>query len=392
MRNVNSEFRRFSAFVSLFLAAGPFAVAQSDGDMVDDDDHHVSTPAVAPDIREDEIPGKMRRGDLVVVPIPISNPTLDSGLVLVGAYFYPQTEAQEKQQPASVTGAGALYTSNDSTLFSLAHQSYWDEDSWRLGGAIAHADLNLTLLLPTSVGNRDRVDWNIKGDIALAKLSHKVFGNWYAAVSGRWMDIEQSFGLGMAQGEFESVPVSTALDADIISAGLGLAIENDSRDMPLNSYAGHKFELSALFNDEKLGSDNTYQSYKLAYSSYHELSKPIVLAWEIQGCAREGTMPVWDACLIPLRGFSSLDYMGRQSVAGQLEARWRLNFRWGVVGFSGGGYIKDSLFDFRDSTFIRSYGVGLRFMVLQAKRINLRVDYARSNDSDAFHVSIGEAF
>ena len=392
MRNMNSEIRQFAACLSLLLAVGQIAVAQSDGAVVDDDDKHATTPAVAPDIREDDIPGKLRRGDLVIVPIPISNPTLDSGLVLVGAYFYRQTEAQKKQQPASVTGAGALYTSNDSKLFIVGHQSYWYEDRWRLGGAIGYADLKLTLLLPTSVGNRDRINWGIEGDIAMAKLSHKVFGNWYAAVSGRWMDIEQSFGFGMAQGEFESVPVSAALDADIISAGLGIAIEHDSRDLPLNTYDGHKFELSALFNDENLGSDKTYQSYKLAYSSYHELSKPVVLAWEIQGCAREGATPVWDACLIPLRGFSSLDYIGKQSVAGQLEARWRLNSRWGVVGFAGGGYVKDTILDFSDDTFIRSYGIGLRFMVLKAKRINLRVDYARSNDSDAFHVSVGEAF
>ena len=392
MRNVNSEIRQFAACLSLLLAVGQLAVAQSDGDVVDDDENHVTTPAVAPDIREDDIPGKLRRGDLVIVPIPISNPTLDTGLVVVGAYFYPQTETQKNQQPASVTGAGALYTSNDSKLFALAHQSYWDEDSWRLGGAIAHTDLKLTLLLPNSVDNRDRIDWNIKGDIALAKLARKVSGNWYAAVSGRWMDIEQSFGLGMAPGDFGSDPVNTAVDAEIISAGLGIAIENDSRDMPINTYAGHKFELSALFNDEKLGSDNTYQSYKLAYSSYHELSKPIVLAWEIQGCAREGATPVWDACLIPLRGFSALDYIGKQSVAGQFEARWRLNSRWGVVGFAGGGYIKDALFGIRDDTFIPSYGIGLRFMVLQSKRINFRVDYARSKDSDAIYMSIGEAF
>ena len=196
----------------------------------------------------------------------------------------------------------------------------------------------------------------------------------------------------MAPGDLELVPGKFALDDDIISAGLGIAIENDSRDMPINTYAGHKFELSALFNDEKLGSDNTYQSYKLAYSSYHELSKPIVLAWEIQGCAREGATPVWDACLIPLRGFSALDYIGKQSVAGQFEARWRLNSRWGVVGFVGGGYINDALFDIRDETFIPSYGIGLRFMLLQSKRINFRFDYARSKDSDAFYMSIGEAF
>jgi len=46
----------------------------------------------------------------------------------------------------------------------------------------------------------------------------------------------------------------------------------------------------------------------------------------------------------------------------------------------------------RENEAIPSYGVGVRFMVLPAKRINLRIDFAKSVDSDAVHVSVGEAF
>jgi hypothetical protein len=31
-------------------------------------------------------------------------------------------------------------------------------------------------------------------------------------------------------------------------------------------------------------------------------------------------------------------------------------------------------------------------MVLKSKRINMRLDYARSSDSDAIHFLVGEAF
>ena len=66
--------------------------------------------------------------------------------------------------------------------------------------------------------------------------------------------------------------------------------------------------------------------------------------------------------------------------------------RWGLVAFAGSGYVGDSFSDVRDRESIPSYGAGLRFSVLPAKRINLRVDFARSLDSDAVHVSVGEAF
>lgn len=74
--------------------------------------------------------------------------------------------------------------------------------------------------------------------------------------------------------------------------------------MPLNSYSGRHFKLDALFNDEEIDSNSTYQSYSVAYRSYHPVTDSLVLAWELQGCQRGGTAPLWDACTVKLRGFS----------------------------------------------------------------------------------------
>jgi len=169
-------------------------------------------------------------------------------------------------------------------------------------------------------------------------------------------------------------------------------VEFDSRDNPFNSAAGRHFKFDALFNDEAIGSDATYQSYSAAYRSYHRLTDSVVLAWEAQGCQRVGSAPLWDACTVKLRGFSATDYLGQISASGQAEARWQLSKRWGAVGFAGAGYIGRSFSEVREREAIPSYGVGLRFSVLPAKGINLRLDYARSNDSEAIHVSVGEAF
>ena len=109
--------------------------------------------------------------------------------------------------------------------------------------------------------------------------------------------------------------------------------------------------------------------------------------------ARWGRPPLWDACTIGLRGFSATDYLGRSSASGQVEARWKLSRRWGVVGFGGGGYSRGNFSGRDERTWIPSYGVGLRFTVLPSKRINMRLDYARSKDgSDAIHFLVGEAF
>lgn len=103
-------------------------------------------PGIAPDIREDETRLKVQRGDFVVVPIPFSNPRLESGLVAGAAYFYSRSEEQKKQQPASVTGAAPMYTSNDSRAFAVVQQNYWRDDRWHFTGAVGATDLRLSLL------------------------------------------------------------------------------------------------------------------------------------------------------------------------------------------------------------------------------------------------------
>ena len=149
-------------------------------------------PGIAPDIRDDETTLKVQRGNFVVVPIPISNPTLDTGLVAGAAYFYPQSAEQEKTQPASLTAAAGLYTSNDSKAFGIAQQNYWKDDKWRFTGMVGAADLRLTLLAPDGSDDGTSVDWRIKGAFLFAKLATRIKGNWYGGIFTRRIDADQS--------------------------------------------------------------------------------------------------------------------------------------------------------------------------------------------------------
>ena len=342
-------------------------------------------PGIAPDIRKDETRLKLQRGDFVVVPIPISNPTLNEGLVVGSAYFYPQSEEEKKLQPASVTAAAGLYTSNDSRAFALVQQNYWKNNKWRFTGVVGGADLRLSLLTSDQSAGEQSVDWRINGAFLFAKIASRIKGNWYGGILTRLIDANQRIEVAASTSDFDT-------GSDVLSVGLGAFAEYDSRDNPFNSSSGRYFKFDALFNDEAIGSNATYQSYGAAFRSYHRLTDSVVLAWELQGCQRGGTAPLWDACTVKLRGFSATDYLGKVSGSGQIEARWQFAERWGVAGFAGVGYVGSSFNGIREREAIPSYGAGLRFTVLKAKRINLRLDYAHSTDSDAIHVSVGEAF
>lgn len=341
-------------------------------------------PSVAPDIRDDDTDLKLQKGNFVVVPIPISNPTLDTGLVAGAAYFYPQTPEQQEAQPASVTAAAAMYTTTDSRAAAIVQQNYWRENRWRFTGALGAADLRLSLRTQDEDNGTESTDWRISGKFFFMRLSRKITGNWYGGVFARSIDANQSLESGDESLDFDT--------EDVRSVGVGLIAEYDSRDLPINTYSGRHFKFQALFNDEAIGSKDSYQSYDTSFRSYHELSDSVVLAWELLGCQREGTVPLWDSCFIKLRGFSVTDYLGKSSLSAQAEIRWRLGKRWGVVAFGGGGKIDESFSGLGGGPSTPSYGVGLRFSVLPAKRVNMRLDYAKSRDSDAIHFSVGEAF
>jgi hypothetical protein len=349
------------------------------------DDKKDTRPGVAPDIRDDDIKLKAQKGNFVVVPIPISNPTLNEGLVVGGTYFYPQSEEEKKIQPASLTAAAGVYTNNGSRAFAVVQQNYWKQGDWRFTGVLGGADLRLSLLTPDETTSGQSVDWRINGTFFFAKIARKIQGNWYGGLLTRMVDANQSIEVPTSETDFGT-------GTGIRSAGLGAHVEYDSRDNPFNSTTGRHFKFDALFNDEAIGSDSTYQSYGIAFRSYHRLTDSVVLAWEAQGCQRVGAAPLWDACTVKLRGFSATDYLGQVSTSAQAEARWQLSKRWGAVGFAGAGYVARSFSEINEREAIPSYGVGLRFSVLPAKRINLRLDYARSTDSEAIHFLVGEAF
>lgn len=374
---------RTTTIIGLALLLTAAAYAQDDSAALDDKKD--TRPGVAPDIRDDDMKLTAQKGNFVVVPIPISNPTLHEGIVVGGAYFYPQSEEEKKQEPASMTAAAGMYTSNDSRALVLVQQNYWNRGNWRFTGAVGGTDLRLSLLTADQTNSGTSVDWRINGTFLFAKIARKIKGNWYGGLLTRVVDANQSIEIPTVEPNFET-------GSGLRSVGLGAYAEYDSRDNPFNSTAGRYFKLDALFNDEALGSFSTYQSYGAAFRSYHRLTDSLVLAWELRGCQRSGTTPLWDACTVKLRGFSATDYLGKVSTSGQAEARWQLSKRWGVAGFAGAGYVDRSFSGIREGEPIPSYGVGLRFSVLPAKGINLRLDYARSNGSEAIHVSVGEVF
>ena len=126
----------FTLVVSIWVGSGTYTPAfGQEAEAVDTEQQPLSSDlpiASIPDLREEDTKLKFqpkKERNLVLVPIPMSSPTFGTGLIIGGAYFYPQTEDQKKSQPASFTGAVAGYTSNKSWFAGAMQQNYFAEDN-----------------------------------------------------------------------------------------------------------------------------------------------------------------------------------------------------------------------------------------------------------------------
>ena len=389
---ISTKRHRLAAISALLLGAivSTNAVAAenpAEPDSADSGSGEAVPPAVIgmePNLRNEEMPGKFQRGNILAVPVPVSNPTIGTGLIGTAGYYWGQTEEQAKVQPPSLTGIGAMYTDSESWALGLGQSAYWDENNWRLRAAVGYADLTLPLLVTDLLSIPVEIDWSLMGGLAFAQISRRVAGHWYLGLQGRYVNVDQDFSIDIGSNNFDLFP-------DIEAVSLGPSVEFDSRDTLNAPQQGRFFKFSALATRSIGSSDLSYEAYDLEIRSYHQLANPLVFAWRLQACTRDDNAELWDACQIGLRGFATTDYMGQSSMLGEVEARWQFSKRWGAVAFAGTGTV-DEAFRVSGDDDVLSYGIGVRWMVSPKNRVNVRLDYGRSRDSDALHLFVGEAF
>jgi outer membrane protein assembly factor BamA len=336
-------------------------------------------------------PGEERKTDFVIMPIPMSNPTIGVGLGAAAMFLYPV----DKKSPVSSTTAGAFYTNNDSWGAGVRQTTFLAEDQFRLNGLFGYGNINLDFYgLGTDAGNRGvSVPITEKGFFFMPDVLTRIAGRLYGGVRYRFIQMESDFDLNKLLNNninFEPPTIK------VRSSGAGLVMNYDSRDNPYNAYKGIFLDLNAIFAAKALGGDTDYQIYQAAYNYYHTLAEHMILAYRAFGKFTAGDVPFYDLSFFgvhnDLRGYPAGRYVDKMMFATQLEYRWRFWKRWGMVAFAGVGEVARNLSDFNTQDLLPSAGAGLRFMVSEVHRVNISVDYAQGKDGGAVYFYIGESF
>lgn len=328
--------------------------------------------------------------DVVVAPIPISNPTIGTGLGMVVMPFYHLGQGSPLSNTAVAFGA----TSSGSWGVGAAQSTRLRRDDLRIDGILAYIDVRYRFYgAGASAGiNGTSVPIVQKGYVFAPELLFETSRRLFVGLRYRGLRMETSL-----EGPDAPPQIAALLGRSltIVASGLGPRATFDTRDHDMNPSSGVLLDLRANFNSKDLGSDFEYQTYELGGNYYRRLGRG-VLALRGYACQASDRAPLFDLCLFgagnDLRGYEVGRYRDSAMVAAQAEYRFPLAGRFGAVVFGGWGKVARSFGDMNEEPDLPSVGAGVRWLASQKARVNLSVDVARGRDATSVYVYVRESF
>jgi len=345
---------------------------------------------------------KIDKGKFMILPLagPAYTPELEftlAGGIMMSYKTNPKDSLiQRSSSPLmlGISSTGAYFIGSKVTTF-------WLHDKLRI-----YADLNFKNMPDNywGVGYNEGYETE-KGDTTTAytRTWWQIYPNFLWQFrkhyfAGPLLDFNYTQG-SEASLEVEEDPYYQEYNDKPFNSGLGLVLQYDSRDIPVNAWGGAFIELSAAFYGPYLGGDNTYQAVTVDLRKYWKIKREgQTIAGQLKGRFCTGDVPYGEMSQpgtpFDLRGYTWGRYRDESMVFAIAE--YRLMFRkkdesvspHGVVGWIGVGTLGETVQDFGE--WLPSIGVGYRLEV--QPRMNLRIDIGFGKETMGFYFNFNEAF
>ena len=348
------------------------------------------------------------------VPIIITEPAVDNGLGIALAVFHEpkkpkadessvsnkeskegkssdekssQSYSERMSLPPSISAVMGAYTGNDSWIAGGLHWGSWKNDSIRYLGGIGRMSFNLTFY-----GSEDaslKFDYNLDGWFIVQKAQWRISNTkYFFGGEATYFDSDNTFD---TQG---AIPPVDNWQTDIKNLGLGVLFEYDGRDNIFTPSDGLQvnFKSKIYIGEGALDKSFEYIQSDLGGIKWWKLKDNLTLGWRIDGNFTSGEVPFYALPFIYLRGIPIMRYQGAHVLETEVEARWNVTPRWGVVGFTGVGRTADELNDFGSSTSRHTIGTGFRYMMARKLGLHAGIDVAKGPEEWVFYITVGSAW
>jgi hypothetical protein len=179
-------------------------------------------------------------------------------------------------------------------------------------------------------------------------------------------------------------------------SGLGGIISYDTRKDNFYIYSGELIELSFIRYAERMRSDYNFNKFSVNLKKYYKINSSVICG-QIYSEMLNGGIPFYSYPSVggddvnQLRGYLYGRYADKFLANIQIEYRFPVVWRFGMVIFAGVGEVEDKFSDFTNNPHAAG-GAGFRFMLDKESNINLRLDFAYNGNEVLTYFNILEAF
>jgi outer membrane protein assembly factor BamA len=365
---------KFLFVILLLLGTSPASVAVA-SDMAADD----STSTVMPDTI---------KNSLTILPAVFYMPETKLGFGVYPNYIF---RFSPHCRPSNLAFL-AFYTIKKQISVSFDPSLYFDDNRYILSGTVFYEKWpNDFFGFGTDVSKDDEEEYTTRNLGFAVGIKRKVFRDLYAGflyglTHVKFLEMEEEGAL--AKGHITG-------SEDGTNSGVGFTLSWEGTDNTFFPSAGEYIELESSFYGRTVGGDYTYKSLTIDLRKYLSLDPDNVFAFQLYGDFIDGNPSFRDYSQIGqvIRGYLPALYIEKKLLATQIEyRRVPAMGRFGLTLFIGTGSVARKISDFGNSKFKFAAGFGLRYVLVESEKFNIRLDYGIGHDSAELYLNVGEAF
>ena len=324
------------------------------------------------------------------VPLIITEPAVDNGLGLAGAFFHKPKADQ--MQPGNknmilpnISAVAAAYTGNESWFVGGGHLRNWSKDSYRYEVMGGYANINLDWYGSDGGPTENTgLRFNVEGAMLDQKFLVRIGDSrWYMGPDLRILNSDVSFDLGL--------PVDLpTVENSVVTLSLVTIYEN--LDFKLSPRSGLQLEFDGSVSREAIGSDFDYEQLSWKARQFFEFGDKYFFSWRLDGSTTSGDVPFYLEPFVELEGIPAMRYQGPTAATAEIRGGVDLTRRWSLLGFVGSGRTGDSVSDLSSSESHSAYGVGFRYLMARRLGLRLGLDVAKGPEDTYVYLIVGSAW
>jgi hypothetical protein len=375
--------RRFlaAAITCVAVHSGDIAIAQRVSDVKDSVLEDVTALPDALDVEKSA-------SDFVIAPIPISNPTIGTGLAVATAYLYRFGGSTEP----SFTGGGAFRV-GESWGAGIAQSARFGGNRYRVDAFAGFASVEYDFFgVGSDAGDRGSgIPIQQEGAAFAVVASFRIFEGVFVGMKAHYLDSRISLDLRRAALVGITIP---EIEFNVTSGVIGPVFDFDRRDDRFNPSDGYRVAAEFVHSVAEQIDGLEFHRTRVNADLYFPVWAEDTVAMRLSLCGVGGRSPFFELCLLGgpdgFRGYPSGQFRDKALISGQAEYRGRISGRFGYVLFVGLGSVSSDLGDF-DSA-VPAGGAGLRYRVSKQFGLDLSLDGAFGRGSSAAYVYLGQRF